>query len=132
MKKHTTSDITNVLYELIKESKISNAVYKVMRPSQVDTKLNSFSVVEVATRLRDNADNGGGMGDTISRVTIYVRSAPSKSYPAKEMEDKEAIISKLFPYNKNGVWFGIQSILPPMYDDVGFYGLIVQLNTTII
>lgn len=131
-KKHTPSNITNALYELVKNSKVTDAVYKVMRPAQVDTKVRSFAVVEVATRLRDNADNGGGIGDTISRVTIFVRSGAAKAYPATAMEEKEKMVSDLFPFNKDGIWFGIQSILPPMYDDVGFYGLIVQLNTTIV
>lgn len=127
---NTTTEIISALYDLVSDAKIVNKVYKGARPESVDTKVLSFAVVDCASRLRNTAENGGGMGNIISRVSIFTRSPVNNVYPDADLKKFETKVSELFP-SFGRISFKILDVYPPVPDNKGFYGIIWQLSTTI-
>lgn len=130
-KPNTTTDIISALYDLVSDAKIVDKVYKGSRPESVDTKVLSFAVVDCASRLRNTAENGDGMGNIISRVTVFTRSPVNNVYPDADLKNIELKVSELFP-SFGRISFKVLDVYPPVSDGKGFYGIIWQLSTTIL
>lgn len=128
---NTSTDIISALYDLINNSKIVSKMYKGTRPTSIESKTLTFAVVDCATRLKNTAENGGGMGKIISRVSAFVRSPVNNVYPDAELSRIEKEISALFPAFGR-ISFNILDVYPPTDDGKNFYYIIWQLNTTIL
>lgn len=128
------STINTTLHDIVLDENIADNVYKVQRPASVNDKVTSFIVVNNNTRIVSNTENGPyghfGKGETMATVTLFVRALPGNIYPSIMDALSEKIVN-LFPQKAVQLHFKIFNVLPPMFDDVGFYYTSVLLNVDI-
>lgn len=127
-----SSRIVSLLRKAVMDANIVETVYKYSRPQNIvdNKKISNFAVVVNSSRVRGLAVNGGGPGDTICRIEVYAR-AVNGVYP-DVLDSLEEKMLELLPIKTNGVIFDRMSVIPAVYDGVGFYCLFINLNTIIL
>lgn len=128
------TEITTVLYNIVKDKGIVDEVYRQQRPQSIEDKVSSFIVVTTSSRVISNTESGEvgrfGAGETIATVTLYVKSLPNAVYPPLMDVLSEELIN-IFPQSTAQLHYKIFYVTPPLYDNVGFYAMSVLSSVDI-
>lgn len=127
-------DLKNIYYDLGKAvAGICDKTYPRNRPKAVDTKINSYIVVEIPYVIKNNEiSNDGRFNDytTTAQVEVYVRDTVSASNPngfniSKVDEKVKAVLAK-FPIITDNIVVSSPRVTLQTDDGDGFSVTIIQ------
>lgn len=129
-------DLKNIYYDLGNAVKgICEKTYPRNRPKAIDTKINSYIVVEVPYTIKNNEiSTDGRFNDysTTAQIEVYVRDSVSASNPngfnvSKVDEKVKAVLSK-FPISTDNILVSNPRVTLQADDGDGFSVTIIQGN----
>jgi len=129
-------DLKNIYYDIGNVVKgICDKVYPRNRPKSIDTKINSYIVVEIPYVIKNNEISADGRFNdysTTAQIEVYVRDAVSSKNPngfnVSAVDEKvKAVLSK-FPISTDNILVSNPRVTLQTDDGDGFSVTIIQGN----